>query len=90
MLRQKVVSTAAYRQLDHRLSAYSLSLAALRMGKVFMKYPTVAEVVAADPEQVCFWWCILPDPDTPEEERELDLIFIKHYVTGWSRPHVTT
>jgi hypothetical protein len=47
-----------------------------------VKNPTVAEVVAADREQVAFWWCFLPEPKTPEEERAPDLIFMKHCVTG--------
>jgi hypothetical protein len=47
-----------------------------------MKYPTVAEVVAADQEQISFWWLFLQEPETPAEERVLDLIFKKYYANG--------
>ena len=47
-----------------------------------MHYPTVAEVVAADREQVSFWWHFLPDPKSPIEEHVMDLIFKKFYVNG--------
>ena len=47
-----------------------------------MNYPTVAEVVTADQEQVSFWWHSLPDPKTPFEEHVMDLIFKKFYVSG--------
>ena len=47
-----------------------------------LDYPTIAEVIAADQEQVCLWWHSLSDPKTPLEERVMDLIFKKLYVTG--------
>ena len=47
-----------------------------------MKYPNIAEVIAADQEQVSFWWNFLPDPQTPAEERVLDLVFMKFLVNG--------
>ena len=47
-----------------------------------MNYPTVAEVVAADQGQISLWWCFLPDPKTPVEERVMDLIFKKFYANG--------
>jgi len=48
----------------------------------YVQYPTIAEVIAADQEQVSFWWHLLPDPKTPLEERVMDLVFKKFYVTG--------
>ena len=51
-----------------------------------VKYPTIAEVIAADQEQVSFWWHLLPDPKTPLEERVMELIFKKFYVTGGLEP----
>ena len=51
-----------------------------------MTYPTIAEVIAADQEQVSFWWHSLSDPKTPLEERVMDLIFKKLYVTGGFTP----
>jgi len=51
-----------------------------------MTYPTIAEVIAADQEQVSFWWHSLSDPKTPLEERVMDLIFKKFYVTGGFTP----
>jgi hypothetical protein len=47
-----------------------------------MKYPSIAEVVAADQEQVSVWWHFLSDPKTPAEERVLDLVFKKFYTSG--------
>lgn len=47
-----------------------------------MKYTTVGEVVAADQEQISFWWCSLRDPMTPDEELVMDLVFRKYYVKG--------
>ena len=47
-----------------------------------MKYPSIAEVIAADQEHVSFWWNFLPDPKTTAEEHVLDLVFKKFYVTG--------
>ena len=47
-----------------------------------VNYPTIAEVIAADQEQVSLWWHSLSDPKTPLEERVMDLIFKKFYVTG--------
>ena len=47
-----------------------------------MKYPSIAEVIAADHEYVSFWWNFLPDPETPVEERVLDLVFKRFYVSG--------
>ena len=47
-----------------------------------MHYPTVAEVVAADQEQVSFWWHFLPDPKNAIEEHVMDLIFKKFYANG--------
>ena len=32
-----------------------------------MNYPTIAEVIAADQEQVSLWWHSLSDPKTPFE-----------------------
>ena len=51
-----------------------------------LNYPTIAEVIAADQEQVCLWWHSLSDPKTPLEERVMDLIFKKRYVTGGFTP----
>ena len=48
----------------------------------FMDYPTVAEVVAANREQVSFWWHFLPEPKTPVEERVLSLVFKKFCANG--------
>jgi len=47
-----------------------------------MKYPTVDKVISADQEQVTFWWHFLQEPETPAEERVMDLIFKKFYVNG--------
>jgi hypothetical protein len=47
-----------------------------------MKYPSIAEVSVADQEYVSFWWNFLPDPETPAEERVLDLVFEKFYMSG--------
>ena len=47
-----------------------------------MKYPSIAEVIAADQEYVSFWWDFLPDSKTPAEERVLDLVFKKFYMGG--------
>ena len=47
-----------------------------------MKYPNIAEVIGADREQVSFWWHFMPDPETPAEERVLDLVFKKFHVSG--------
>ena len=47
-----------------------------------MDYPTVAEVVAANREQVSIWWHFLPEPKTPVEECVLNLIFKKFYANG--------
>jgi len=46
-----------------------------------VNYPSIAEVVAADQEQVSLWWHSLSDPKTPLEERAMDLIFKKFCVT---------
>jgi hypothetical protein len=51
-----------------------------------LNYPTIAEVIAADQEQACLWWHSLSDPKTPLEERVMDLIFKKLYVTGGFTP----
>ena len=51
-----------------------------------LNYPTIAEVIAADQEQVSLWWHSLSDPKTPLEERVMDLIFKKLYVTGGLAP----
>jgi hypothetical protein len=51
-----------------------------------LNYPTIAEVIAADQEQVSFWWHSLSDPKTPLEERVMELIFKKFYVTGGFAP----
>jgi hypothetical protein len=51
-----------------------------------LNYPTIAEVIAADQEQVSLWWHSLSDPKTPLEERVMDLIFKKLYVTGGFTP----
>jgi hypothetical protein len=53
-----------------------------------VNYPTIAEVIAADQEQVSFWWHSLSDPKTPLEERVMDLIFKKFYVTGGFAPNL--
>jgi hypothetical protein len=38
---------------------------------------------------VSFWWNSLPDPKTPAEERVLDLVFKKFYVTvGFIEPEL--
>jgi hypothetical protein len=50
--------------------------------RAFMNYPTTAEVVAADQDQISLWWHSLQDPETPEQERMMDLIFTKYYVSG--------
>jgi hypothetical protein len=47
-----------------------------------MNYPTTAEVIAADQDQISLWWHFLQDPETPEQERAMDLIFKKYYVNG--------
>ena len=52
----------------------------------YVQYPTIAEVIAADQEQVSFWWHVLLDPKTPLEERVMELIFKKFYVTGGFAP----
>jgi hypothetical protein len=52
----------------------------------YVLYPTIAEVIAADQEQVSFWYNFLPDPKTPLEERVMELIFKKFYVTGGFAP----
>jgi len=52
----------------------------------YVHYPTIAEVIAADQEQVSLWWNFLPDPKTPLEERVMELIFKKFYVTGGFAP----
>jgi len=55
-----------------------------------MKYPSIAEVIAADQEHVSFWWNFLPDPKTPAEERLLDLVFKKFYASrGLIEPELT-
>jgi hypothetical protein len=51
-------------------------------GGAFMNYPTTAEVIAADHDQISLWWHFLQDPETPEQERAMDLIFKKYYVNG--------
>jgi hypothetical protein len=52
----------------------------------YVPYPTIAEVIAADQEQVSRWWNFLPDPKTPLEERVMELIFKKFSVTGGFAP----
>ena len=47
-----------------------------------MKYPSIAEVIAADQEYVSFWWNFLPDPKTTAKEGVLDLVFKRFYVSG--------
>ena len=51
-----------------------------------VNYPTIAEVIVANQEQVSLWWHSLSDPKTPLEERVMDLIFKKFYVTGGFAP----
>ena len=51
-----------------------------------VNYPTIAEVIVANQEQVSLWWHSLSDPKTPLEERVMDLIFKKLYVTGGFTP----
>jgi hypothetical protein len=52
------------------------------MQGAFMNYPTTADVIAADQDQISVWWYFLRDPETPEQERVMDLIFKKYYVNG--------
>lgn len=49
-----------------------------------MQYPTIAEVVAADREQICIWWSSLKSPETPMQERIINLIFKKFTALGGS------
>ena len=51
-----------------------------------VNYPTIAEVIVANQEQVSLWWHSLSDPKTPLEERVMELIFKKFYVTGGFAP----
>ena len=53
-----------------------------------LNYPTIAEVIGADREQVSLWWHSLSDPKTPLEERVMELIFKKFYVTGGFAPEL--
>ena len=53
-----------------------------------MSYPTIAEVVRADREQVCWWWSSLQSPETPMEERIMNLIFKKFHVLGGYAPEI--
>jgi hypothetical protein len=55
-----------------------------------MEYPTIAEVVKADREQICRWWSFLETPQTPMEERVMNLIFKKFHVLGGYVPEITT
>jgi hypothetical protein len=55
-----------------------------------MNYPTIAEVVIADREQICLWWKSLRSPETPMEERVMNLIFKKFSVLGGDVPEVVT
>jgi len=47
-----------------------------------MLYPSVAEVVKADREQVCRWWYALRPPQNALEERVLYLIGKKFTCLG--------
>jgi hypothetical protein len=53
-----------------------------------MKYPLIAEVVRADREQVCGWWKLLKSPQTPMEERVMNLIFKKLTALGGYSPEL--
>lgn len=53
-----------------------------------MSYPTIAEVVKADREQIGRWWSSLPSPETPMEERVMNLIFKKFHVLGGYAPEL--
>jgi hypothetical protein len=55
-----------------------------------MEYPTIAEVVRAHREQICHWWASLETPQTPMEERVMNLIFKKFHVLGGYVPETTT
>ena len=54
-----------------------------------MEYPSIAEVVKADREQICRWWTSLETPQTPMEERVMNLIFKKFHVLGGYVPKFT-
>jgi hypothetical protein len=54
-----------------------------------MEYPTIAEVVKADREQICRWWSSLETPQTPMDERVMNLIFKKFHVLGGCVPEIT-
>jgi len=51
-----------------------------------VNYPTIAEVIAADQEQVSLWWHSLSDPKTPFEGTRDGLVFKKDCVTGGFEP----
>ena len=53
-----------------------------------MNYPSIAEVVRADREQVCGWWKLLKSPETPMEERVMNLIFKKLTALGGYSPEL--
>jgi hypothetical protein len=53
-----------------------------------MQYPTISEVVKADREQICQWWSSLKSPETPMEERVMNLIFKKFNVLGGYVPEI--
>lgn len=54
-----------------------------------MIYPTVAEVVKADHEQICRWWSLLDSPETPYQERVMNLIFKKLQALGGVTPELS-
>lgn len=53
-----------------------------------MQYPTIAEVVRADREQICRWWTTLTPPETPMQERVMNLIFKKFTALGGTPPEI--
>jgi hypothetical protein len=54
-----------------------------------LTYPTIADVVKADHEQICRWWKSLESPETPQEERVMDLIFKKLQALGGLTPEIS-
>jgi hypothetical protein len=47
-----------------------------------MDYPALADVISADRGQIACWSNFLQEPETPAEERVMDLIFKKFCVNG--------
>lgn len=63
-----------------------------------MKYPTLAEVEAADHEQICRWWRFLPSPgfrpkyavqETVMELQVMDRIVIRFKQLGGMTPELS-